>query len=74
MEDQSPMKTMSLRIDDEQARALNAVAVADGTTVSDVIRDAITDRIEKRRNDDAFQARLRKVMEESREALELLAK
>jgi len=68
------MKTMSLRIDDEQARALNAVAVADGTTVSDVIRDAITDRIEKRRNDDAFQARLRKVMEESREALELLAK
>ncbi|HXM86283.1 MAG TPA: DUF6290 family protein [Solirubrobacteraceae bacterium] len=69
-----PMKTMSLRIDDEQARALNAVAAADGTTVSDVIRDAIADRIEKRRNDDAFQARLRKVMEESREALELLAK
>jgi len=68
------MKTMSLRIDDEQARALNAVAAADGTTVSDVIRDAIADRIEKRRNDDAFQARLRKVMEESREALELLAK
>jgi predicted transcriptional regulator len=68
------MKTMSLRIDDEQARALNAVAAADGTTVSDVIRDAIADRIEKRRNDDAFQARVRQVMEESREALELLAK
>jgi predicted transcriptional regulator len=68
------MKTMSLRLDDEQARALNAVAAADGTTVSDVIRDAIADRIEKRRNDEAFQARLRKVMEESREALELLAK
>jgi predicted transcriptional regulator len=68
------MKTMSLRIDDEQARALDAVAAADKTSVSEVIREAITDRIEARRNDKDFQARLREVVEESREALELLAK
>ena len=68
------MKTMSLRIDDEQARALEAVAAADRTSVSEVIRDAIADRIEKRRNDKDFQARLHEVIEESKEALELLAK
>ena len=68
------MKTLSLRIDDEQARALDAVATADKTSVSEVIRDAIADRIEKRRSDSDFQARLREAIDESREALELLAK
>lgn len=67
------MKTLSLRIDDEQARALDAVATTDKTSVSEIIRDAIADRIEKRRSDKDFQARLRTAIEESREALELLA-
>jgi hypothetical protein len=65
---------MSLRIDDEQARALEAVAKIEGTSVSAVIRDAIGERIEKRRTDAEFQRRLRATIEESREALELLAK
>jgi predicted transcriptional regulator len=68
------MKTMSLRLDDEQSRQLDAVAMADRTSVSEVIREAIAERIEKRRNDKDFQARLREVIEESNEALELLAK
>lgn len=68
------MKTTSLRLDDEQARALDALALTEGTSVSEVIREAINDRIAKRRADKAFQAKLRKTMEESREALELLAK
>jgi predicted transcriptional regulator len=68
------MTTMSLRLEDEQARAVSALATAEGTTVSEVIRDAIAERIEKRRNDEDFQRRLREVIEENREALELLAK
>jgi predicted transcriptional regulator len=68
------MKTTSLRLDDEQARALDALALTEGTSVSEVIREAINDRIAKRRADKAFQAKLRQTMEESREALELLAK
>ena len=68
------MKTTSLRLDDEQARALDALARTEGTSVSEVIREAINDRIAKRRADEAFQAKLRQTMEESREALELLAK
>jgi predicted transcriptional regulator len=68
------MKTMSLRLDDEQSRQLDAVAMADRTSVSEVIREAIAERIEKRRNDKDFQARLREVIKESKEALDLLAK
>jgi predicted transcriptional regulator len=65
---------MSLRLADEQARALNALAMADETSVSEVIREAIADRIEKRRKDKDFQARLARAVERNREALDLLAK
>jgi predicted transcriptional regulator len=68
------MATMSLRLDDDQARALSAVAMADETSVSEVIREAIADRIEKVRNDKDFQTRLERAVERNREALELLAK
>lgn len=68
------MKTLSLRIDDEQARALDALAMADETSVSDVIREAIADRIEKRRADKGFQERLRQAIARNQEALDLLAK
>jgi predicted transcriptional regulator len=68
------MTTMSLRIEDEQARALNALAMAEEATVSEVIRDAIADLIEKRRGDKDFQERLKRAVERNREALDLLAK
>jgi predicted transcriptional regulator len=68
------MATMSLRLDDDQARALSAVAMAEETSVSDVIRKAIADRIEKVRRDKDFQVRLERAVERNREALDLLAK
>ncbi len=67
------MTTKSLRLDDEQAKRLEAVAMADGTSVSEVIRDAIDDRIAKRRADKDFQQRLAEAVERNREALDLLA-
>jgi len=67
-------KTMSLRIDEDQARALDAAAMAGETTVSEIVRDAISDRIEKLRNDEDFQARLKSALERNREALYLLSK
>jgi predicted transcriptional regulator len=67
-------KTMSLRIDEEQARSLEAAAMAGDTTVSEIVRDAISERIEKLRNDKDFQARLKRALERNREALELLSK
>jgi predicted DNA-binding protein len=67
-------KTMSLRLEEEQARALDAAAQAQETTVSAIVRDAIDERIEHLRKDPDFQARLRSALERNREALELLAK
>jgi len=67
------MRAMSLRIPDDQARALDAVAMADEMSVSEVVRTAITERIEQRRTDKDFQERLRRAVERNREALDLLA-
>lgn len=67
------MKTMSLRLSEEQAAALDAIAMADETSVSEVIRTAVADRIEKRRADSDFQDRLRRAVERNQKALELLA-
>ena len=67
------MRAMSLRLPDEQARALDALAMADETSVSEVIRTAIAERIEKRRADKDFQRRLQHAVERNKEALDLLA-
>lgn len=65
---------MSLRLPDEQAKALDALAMAEETSVSEIIRGAIAERIEERRADKGFQDRLRRAVERNKEALDLLAK
>ena len=67
------MKSMSLRLPDDQAKALDAVAMAEDKAVSDIIRTAIEDCIRGRRKDPAFQERLKKAIEKNQEALQLLA-
>lgn len=67
------MRTMSLRLADEQADALDLIARADSIHVSEIVRDAIRDQIEKRRSDPAFQERLQGALERNKEALRLLA-
>jgi predicted transcriptional regulator len=69
-----PAKTMSLRLDEEQAKQLDAVAMACETTVSEVVRDAISERIDKLRKDTDFKARLERAVARNKEALDLLAK
>ena len=69
-----PAKTMSLRIEEEQARALDAAAMANETTVSEIVRDAISQRLQELRNDKDFQTRLKRAVERNRETLDLLAK
>ena len=48
--------------------------MAEGASVSQVIRDAIDEQIEKRRNDEDFQRRLNDAFERNKAAFELLAK
>ena len=66
-------KAMTLRLEADRAAELEAVARADGISVSDAVREAIAEHIERRRKDKAFQDRLRRMLEEDREILERLA-
>jgi len=67
-------RALTLRLPADQAAQIEAVARADGVSVSEAVRVAIQDRIEARRKDRAFQARIRQMMEEERAVLEQLAK
>jgi hypothetical protein len=67
-------KNMTLRLSAVQADELEAVARAEGISVSDAVREAITEHIERKRKDKAFRERLRALMERDREILERLAR
>jgi predicted transcriptional regulator len=67
-------KTMTLRLDDEQAATLELVARADNQTMTEAVRAAIDEHIEARRQDQAFRERLRRRHEEERELYKRLAR
>jgi hypothetical protein len=67
-------KTMTLRLDDERAATLELVARADGQSFTEAVRAAIDAHIEKRRDDEAFMARLRERHEREAELYARLAK
>ena len=66
-------RTTTIRQDAQQAAELDAVARVDGVSTSEAVRAAIAEHIDKRRRDPAFQARLRRILEEERVVLERLA-
>lgn len=66
-------KAFTVRLDVDQASDLEAVAAADGVSVAEEIRQAVADRIEDRRNDPAFQTRIRAIIEQNQRVLERLA-
>ena len=67
-------KGFTVRLDDDQVEELEAVAKVDGVPVAEEIRQAITERIEQRRNDDEFRARLRQSIADNQEILDRLAR
>ncbi len=54
-----PAKAMTIRLSAEQAEELETVATVDEQPVSEVVRAAISEHIEKRRRDSQFQNSLR---------------
>jgi hypothetical protein len=66
-------RAYTVRLHEDQAEDLEAVAQVDGLSVADEIREAITERVAQRRADKAFQSRLREAIEQNRRALERLA-
>lgn len=68
-----PTKATSLRLDEQQAAELAAVARTDEMTISDAVREAVAKHIAERRTDPEFQRRLKERLEEDRRILEQLA-
>jgi hypothetical protein len=66
-------RAYTVRLHEDQAEDLEAVAQVDGLSVAEEIRQAITERVAQRRADKAFQSRLREAIEQNRRALERLA-
>ncbi|MCS3695010.1 putative transcriptional regulator [Bradyrhizobium elkanii] len=62
-------KAMTIRLTDEQAEALETVASVEQRAISDVIRAAISEHIESRRKDPAFQEDLKARLARARRLL-----
>lgn len=64
---------MSLRLPEDMAAELAAIARTDGVPISEAVREAIEQHIAARRASKDFQERLRKRLEKDRKELERLA-
>jgi predicted DNA-binding protein len=65
-------KNMVLRLDPGLAEQLQLVAEAEGRSVSDVVREAIAEAVERRRGDDEFIRLLEENLRRHQRLLELL--
>lgn len=63
-------KVLSLRLAEELAIEMSAVARVDGQTFSGAVREAIANHVTERRGADDFQARLKRCIEEDLAKLE----
>ena len=64
-----PVKAMTIRLSAEQAEALETVATVEERSVSEVIRAAITEHINNRKKDSAFQGSLKDRLNRTRRLL-----
>jgi predicted DNA-binding protein len=67
------MKPSTIRLSTEDMQMLEAIARAEGTTVSALLRQAVAALIAERRRDPAFQRRLAERVAKDRVLLERLA-
>lgn len=61
-----PVKAMTIRLSAEQAEALETVANVESRPISEVIRAAIAEHIDNRKNDPAFQDSLKDRLDRAR--------
>jgi hypothetical protein len=67
-------KNLTVRLDDELAADAEALARAEGKSLNETVKLALSEAVERRRRDPKFKARVRKIIEQDRELLERLAK
>jgi predicted transcriptional regulator len=64
-----PAKAMTIRLSADQADALDTVATVESKPVSEVIRAAIAEHIERRKKDPVFQDSLKERIDRARQLL-----
>lgn len=67
-------KNLTVRLDDQLAADTEAIARAEGKSLNETVKAALTEAVERRRKDPQFKTQLRRIIEEDRELLERLAK
>lgn len=67
------IKNMTLRMDEGLAENVQAIAEVEGTTVTDVIRTAISEHVDRRKADPEFQRMLKRNIERHAQLLRMLA-
>jgi hypothetical protein len=67
-------KNFTVRLPDEEAADVEALARAEGVSLNETVRRALAEAVERRRGDPAFKARVRRIIKEDRELLERLAR
>jgi predicted transcriptional regulator len=65
-------KSVLLRLDADLADQVGAIAEVEGRSVSDVMRQAIVEHVERRRQDPAFQRRVKESLRRHEQLLRLL--
>ncbi len=66
-------KSMTLRLDHGLAERVQAIADVEGRSVSEVVRNAIVEHVERRRKDETFQQLLQANMARHARLLTMLA-
>lgn len=69
----SEQRAFTVRIPEDQAEELEAIASSDGASLAEEVRIAIAERIERKRSDPGFQAWLRDDMARNRRIVARLA-
>jgi len=67
-------KNLTVRLDDELAADTEGLARAEGQSLNETVKQALTEAIERRRQDPEFRERIKRIIEHDRELLERLAK
>jgi hypothetical protein len=67
-------KNFTVRLPDEEATNVEALARAEGLSLNETVRRALVEAVEARRADPSFKERVQRIIQEDRELLERLAK
>jgi predicted transcriptional regulator len=66
-------KNLTVRLDDDLAADTEALARAEGKSLNETVKLALSEAVERRRRDPAFADHVRRIIEQDRELLERLA-